>query len=96
MGTTQGFQWNEEKADANWQDHVSPLVKPFGGFETRWRSEHLDDREDYGQERIHIIAMCDGVVLNVTYTEGDDDIRLISARRAERYEQDHYYRENAG
>lgn len=81
MGYHPRLSVDEEKAAANWQDHVSPLVKPFGGFETRWRSEHLDDREDYGQERIHIIAMCDGVVLNVTYTERDDDIRLISGTR---------------
>jgi uncharacterized DUF497 family protein len=40
--------------------------------------------------------MCDGVLLHVTYTErGEDIIRLISARRAERHEQDHYHRENS-
>ncbi len=39
--------------------------------------------------------MCDGAILHVTYTERAEHIRLISARRAEKHEQDHYYRENS-
>jgi hypothetical protein len=35
------------------------------------------------------------VLTYVTYTERSDRIRIISARRAERHEQDHYYRENS-
>jgi hypothetical protein len=34
-------------------------------------------------------------VLYVAYTERGDNIRIISARRAERHEQDRYYRQNA-
>jgi uncharacterized DUF497 family protein len=34
-------------------------------------------------------------VLYVAYTERGDNIRIISARRAERHEQDRYYRHNA-
>jgi uncharacterized DUF497 family protein len=39
--------------------------------------------------------MCEGVILHVTYAERSERIRIISARRAERHEQDDYYRENA-
>jgi uncharacterized DUF497 family protein len=56
--------------------------------------ELLDDREDYGEERINLIGMCDGVVIQ-TYTQRGERIRLISARRAEKHEQDDYYRENS-
>jgi uncharacterized protein len=56
---------------------------------------HVDDREDYGEERINLIGICEGVLLHVTYTERESRIRIISARRAERHEQDDYYRENA-
>lgn len=38
---------------------------------------------------------CEDALLHVTYTERGERIRLISARRAERHEQDNYYRENA-
>lgn len=54
-----------------------------------------NEREDYGEERINRLAMCGAVLLHVTYTERGERIRLISARRAEKHEQDHYYRENA-
>jgi uncharacterized DUF497 family protein len=57
--------------------------------------ERIDDREDYGEERINLIRMCEGVILHVTYTERGERIRIISARRAERHEQDDYYRENS-
>jgi hypothetical protein len=39
--------------------------------------------------------MCDGIILHVTYTERGECIRIISARRAEKDEQEHYYRENS-
>ena len=39
--------------------------------------------------------MCEGVILHVTYTERGERIQIISARRAERHEQDRYYRQNA-
>jgi uncharacterized protein len=53
------------------------------------------DREDYGEERINLLGMCEGVIRYVTYTESGERIRTISARRAERHEQDGYYRENS-
>ena len=57
--------------------------------------EEIDEREDYGEERINVLGMRQGVILHVTYTERGDRIRIISARRATRHEQDHYYRQNA-
>jgi uncharacterized DUF497 family protein len=39
--------------------------------------------------------MAQAVLLHVTYTERAGRIRIISARRAERYEQDVYFRENS-
>lgn len=42
-----------------------------------------------------MLAMCGGLLLHVTYTERGEHIRLISARRAERHEQERYYRENS-
>ena len=45
--------------------------------------ERLDDREDYGEERFVLIGMAEvQVVLYVAYTERDERIRIISARRA--------------
>lgn len=66
-------------------------------FKDPFAVERLDDREDYGEERFVIAGMAQGnVVLFVAYTEREDRIRLISARRATQNEQDDYFEQNAG
>ena len=63
---------------------------------TRLQIELLDDREDYGEERFVIIGMAEGdVLLFVAYTEREERIRIISARRATKHEQDDYFRQDA-
>jgi uncharacterized DUF497 family protein len=58
--------------------------------------ERLDDREDYGEERFIIIGMDAGeTLLCVAYTEREDRIRIISARRATQHERDDYFQQNA-
>jgi uncharacterized protein len=89
------FEWNEDKAAANWRDHGVAFHEAIQVFRDTFGVERIDDREDYGEERINLIGMCDGVLVHVTYTERDQRIRIISARRAERHEQDDYYRENS-
>ena len=65
-------------------------------FKDPFAVERLDDREDYGEERLVIIGMAEGrVVLFVAYTEREERIRIISARRATQNEQDDYFRQNA-
>jgi uncharacterized DUF497 family protein len=56
------------------------------------RLEEVDTRWEYGEERIRVIGMAVGNVLFVITTlRGDRTCRIISARRATRYEQDRYY-----
>jgi uncharacterized protein len=57
--------------------------------------EVLDDSEDYGEERFLLIGMVDGQLLSVTYTPRQGSYRLISARRATKDEQDHYFTQNS-
>ena len=57
--------------------------------------EEIDNREGYGEDRYNVLAMRQGVILHVTYTQRGQRIRIISARRATRHEQDHDYRQNA-
>ena len=65
-------------------------------FSDPFAVERLDDREDYGEVRFVIIGMASGaVLLFVAYTERDDRVRLISARRTTTDEQDDYYRQNS-
>ena len=89
------FEWDDGKAAANWRNHGVTFHQAVGAFRDPFAVEWIDDRKDYGEERINLIGMCEGVLLHVKYTERSERIRLISARRATRHEQDHYYRENS-
>ncbi len=65
-------------------------------FRDPFAVERLDDREDYGEQRFVLIGMAEGhVVLFVAYTEREERIRIVSARRATQHEQDDYFRQNA-
>ena len=65
-------------------------------FKDPFAIERFDDREDYGEERFVIIGMAEGhVLLFVAYTEREDRVRIISARRVTQHEQEDYYRQNA-
>jgi uncharacterized DUF497 family protein len=54
----------------------------------------IDNRESYDEERWNLLGLCRGSLLFVTYTERGPNIRIISARKAERHEYDDYYRQN--
>jgi uncharacterized DUF497 family protein len=53
--------------------------------------ETVDNRADYGEIRYKMVGMVEATVLVVIYTVRQDNIRLISARRAEPYERRHYH-----
>ena len=90
------FEWNDAKAKANLDAHGVSFELAKTVFSDPFGIERLDDREDYGEARFVIIGMADGrVLLFVAYTERDERIRIISARRATQREQDDYFRQNA-
>lgn len=89
------FEWDDGKAAANWRDHGITFDQGAKAYLDPFAVELIDDREDYGEERFNVLGMCGGVILHVTYTERGDRIRIISTRRAEKHEQDDYFRENA-
>jgi len=89
------FRWDGEKAAANLHKHGVAFDKAIKAYHDPFVIEWVDDREDYVEERVNLLGMCDGTILHVTYTERGDHIRIISARQAEKHERDHYYRENA-
>ena len=89
------FEWHDAKAEANLQAHGVTFELAKTVFNDMFAVERLDDREDYGEERFVIIGMAKGhIILYVAYTERDQRIRIISARRATLREQDDYFRQN--
>ena len=91
-----GFSWRNAKAKRNRSKHGIAFDRAVLAIRDPFSVETLDAREDYGEERVNLLGMSDGVLLHVTYTERDERIHIISARRAEKDEQDTYYRENSG
>jgi uncharacterized DUF497 family protein len=88
------FEWDDEKAAANLRDHGVSFQNAVLAFLDTLAVERIDSREGYGEERINLLGMCGDILLHVTYTEREGRIRIISARRAEKYEREDYHREN--
>jgi len=75
------FEWDDAKAEANWRAHGVAFHHAIKAFRDPFAVERIDDRLDYGEERINLIGIAEGVLLHVTYTERGERIR---------------YRENSG
>ena len=50
-----------------------------------------DRRNDYGEKRMVTFGLFRGAVVVLVHVERDDDIHIISLRRAERYEVRYYF-----
>ena len=89
------FEWNATKARRNYQKHGVTFHAARKAFADPFMVEILDEREDYGEERFLLIGMADEQLLSVIYTERQGRFRLITARRATKDEQDHYFTQNS-
>ena len=90
------FEWHKAKAEANLCAHGVSFDLARTVFRDPFAIERLDDRADYGEERFVMIGMAEGdILLFVAYTEREERIRIISARRATQYEQGDYFQQNA-
>ena len=89
------FEWDDAKARANARKHGVTFERAKLAFKDPFAVAVVDDREVYGEERFVLLGgAADGPLLFVAYTERGDTVRIISARRATRHEQDIYERQN--
>lgn len=88
------FEWDTGKAEENLRKHGISFELAVMAFRDPFTVEEIDDRQNYGEERIAMTAVARGALLRIIYTERPDRIRIISARKATRDEQNNYYREN--
>ncbi len=89
-----GFEWDEDKAARNLIEHRVSFEQAAVACRDPFAVEWIDEREDYVEERIGLLGLYGREVLFIAYTERGENIRIITARRAERHEEDRYYREN--
>ena len=89
------LEWDEDKRASNKRRHGIDFADLDEFFDIETATE-VDDRFDYGEIRFLTLGMLLGEVVAVTHTETeagkDTVIRVISARKAERHEQETYYK----
>ena len=88
------FEWDEDKNQANIQDRGIDFNDAKNVFLDPFRIEQVDLREDYGELRFQVIGMVEGRLLFVAYTFRNENVRIISARKAEPYERRKYHEGN--
>src|SRR5262249_15300781 len=91
-GQDQEFEWDADKAEANLRKHRIAFEAARRVFEDDFEVEWPDSELPYCETRFVITGMVDGRLPRVVYTERNDRIRIISARKATRHEQREYYR----
>jgi uncharacterized DUF497 family protein len=88
------FEWDEAKRKSNLRNHGIDFVGIEQAFESKTVTM-LDDRFDYGEERFVTFGLLDGRVVAIAHTETDEVIRIISVRKATKYEENSYFKEIA-
>ena len=84
------FEWNESKRTSTLRKHgidFSDVPTVFSGSIVTVE----DDLFDYGEERFVTFGLLQGHVVAVVHTESENYIRIISARKATKYEQRNYF-----
>lgn len=85
------FTWDEAKRKANLAKHGFDFADAgavFAGMTYTFG----DDREYYGEERFITLGMLKGRTVLIAHTGDDDEIRIISMRKATKNEQKKYFR----
>lgn len=88
------FEWDDCKAAVNIRKHGISFAQAALAFRDLFAVEWIDSRQDHGEERVILLGASDGRILTVVYTERSERVRIISARRATKHEEDLYYRQN--
>jgi uncharacterized protein len=86
------FTWSERKRSLNTRDHGLDFVDAPRVFEGATYT-YEDDRLDYGEQRFITLGLLAGIPVSIAHTETDDEIRVISFRKATSREANLYFRE---
>ena len=83
------FTWSERKRVINLKDHGLDFVDAPRVFEgVTYTFE--DARFDYGEQRFESLGVLAGVSVSIVHTESEDEIRVISLRKATKREANIY------
>ena len=92
--TNDDFEWDKAKAAANHAKHGVTFEQAREAFNDPFAIDFVDDREDYGEDRLILFGMVENRLLVVAHILRGDKVRIISAREAEPHERRKYHEEN--
>jgi uncharacterized protein len=84
------FEWDEAKRLSNLDKHGIDFLYVEEVFDSNIVTVE-DERSNYGERRFMTFGLLQGRVVVVVYTDRGDTVRLISVRKASKYEQRTYY-----
>jgi uncharacterized DUF497 family protein len=85
------YTWNEVKRLANLKKHGLDFADCDLVFSGLTITDE-DSRLDYGELRLQTFGLLNGSVVAIVHVPCGDDDRIVSMRKAERYEERKYWR----
>jgi hypothetical protein len=89
------FEWDASKAKSNERKHGVTFEFAVGVFADDDRIERLDADSSSTEERWATTGLIEGMEIYVVYAVRGESVRIISARRASRYEREAYWNRKA-
>jgi len=84
------FEWDDTKRKSNIKKHGIDFINAPMIFDS-YTLTIEDSRYDYGEARFVTFGILEGRIVVVVHTENDELIRIISIRRATKYEEKAYF-----
>ncbi|CCI03375.1 conserved hypothetical protein [Microcystis aeruginosa PCC 9443] len=84
------YQWDEAKRLTNLRKHGIDFADVPTVFDGNILTVE-DERYNYGERRFVTFGLLQGRVIAIVHTEREDQTRIISARKATKYEQRTYF-----
>lgn len=85
------FEWSKRKDRLNRRDHKISFETVKRVFFDPMCIEYYDLKHSSIEDRWNVFGLIGQTVYRVTYTNKNGTIRIISARRAENYEEEEYF-----
>ncbi len=90
------FEWDDAKARSNKAKHNITFEMARDAFEDAFAVYEPDLSGSLAEDQFFLIAFAEVHILAISFCYRGPRIRIISARRATRYEGRRYYQANAG
>jgi len=88
------FEWDDDKRLTNIQKHGIDFVDAHAIYDGDTVTVE-DERFDYGERRFVTLGRLQGTVVVLVHTDRSEATRIISVRKATRYEEQNYFEQIA-